>query len=307
MKRLITSIGIVLAATSSQAVTINVATGSASGTYSRVLKEAQMQCQGSVFVTEKNTSGSTENIDKISSNEVNGAFVQMDVLFYRSRTEELNVRTLLNLYPEEVHFVARNVAPKEKGMFASAMSMFSKEAKAINAVEDLNGGTVAAAGGSWVTASVIRLEAEIGYKVIEVGSSDEALAMVREGKVDAAVLVGGQRLGNVDALKEDFKLLPFSEVTVKKLKRVYNPAKLNYPKMRMLGVPSVMTNASFVVFNYKTPDYSKALLDFRGCILDNIAKIRETTGTHPKWRAIADDQRTNEESRGKWPWYTGGK
>jgi len=35
----------------------------------------------------------------------------------------------------------------------------------------------------------------------------------------------------------------------------------------------------------------------RGCILDHVDELKETTGTHPKWQAV------DPANHGKWAWY----
>lgn len=274
------------------AQTLKVATGSQKGTYSTMFKEINAAC-GVSGMQEQSTDGSMTNVDLLVGNQVNAAFVQTDVLFFRSRTENLgNVKTLLALHPEEVHIVALSQPKKEGGV----MGIGSKEVS-LNTVVDLAGRTVGAAGGSYITAQVIRLQSEIPFQVVNSASNDALLQEVASGKLDAALIVGGSPMAAIAALDNRFKLLSIPEAVQAKLKSVYNPAKLSYSRMGAAGVSSVSTDAVFVTREYKTPKMLSALSEFRRCSLKAIPEIKETLGTHPKWQAV------DTANHGKWAWY----
>lgn len=274
------------------AQSLKVATGAAKGTYSTMMRELKDQCP-SLALSELTTDGSMTNVDLLVGNQVNAAFVQTDVMFFRSRTENLaNVKTLLALHPEEVHVVALAQPKKEGGV----MGIGAKDV-VLNSVSDLAGRQVGASGGSYITAQVIRLQSEVPFQVTGFSSNDELLKQVAAGKIDAAVIVGGAPLAAVAALDSRFKLLGFPEQVQAKLKSVYNPAKLTYSRMGAAGVPSVSTDALFVTREYKTPKMVAALASFRRCAVQSIPEIKESLGTHPKWQAV------DESNRGKWAWY----
>lgn len=280
-----------------QAQQLKVATGSATGTYSKMLKEMNGQCsETGIVVMEQNTSGSMENVNLLVGNQVNGAFVQTDVLFYRGRTEDLsNVKTLVALHPEEVHVVARAVSGlKEGGKFG-----FGAKEVVLTNVNDLAGRTVVAWGGSVVTAQVIRLQSELSFNVIEVKDAKEAMAALDSGTAQAVIAVGGAPLGFVSALNANYKLLQFPEATQGKLKGVYRPARLNYNNLGAagMGVNTVATDAIFVTREYKTEKFTNSLAALRSCVLNKLDELKETTGTHPKWQAV------DASNKGKWAWY----
>ena len=75
---------------------LKIATGSAKGTYSTMLKELNNVCATEVPIVEVNTNGSMTNVDLLTGNQVNGAWVQSDVLYYRANTEDLSaIKTLI--------------------------------------------------------------------------------------------------------------------------------------------------------------------------------------------------------------------
>lgn len=139
---------------------LKVATGAATGNYSRMFKEFAGVCKDQIMQIEVPSKGSVDNMDKLLGNEVNAAIVQTDVLFFRARNEDLGgVKTLFSLYPEEIHVISPAVSPIKAG---GVMGVGAKPIQ-LNNVSDLAGRSVAAWGGSIVTAQVIRLQSEINF------------------------------------------------------------------------------------------------------------------------------------------------
>lgn len=297
MKKFLIAMSLAVAATGAFAqATLKVSTGSASGTYSRMFKELSATCKNELPLVEVNSTGSVQNIDRLIGNEVNGAFTQTDVIFFRGQTEELgDYKTLVSLHPEEVHVVTRTVSPIVEG----GTMGFGKKPIELNRVEDLAGRTVAAYGGSFVTAQVVRLQSEIQYKVVEVQNFKDAKAALDAGQVAAILMVGGAKLGDIETLDRNYKLLPFSEQTIGKLKRVYVPATLNYSNLGSggNGIKTVATEALLVVRAYKSPKFVEAMASLRKCFNDNVETISETTGMHAKWRLVKPG------NEGKWGYY----
>lgn len=283
----------------SQAQQLKVATGGAKGTYSALFKEIASRCGTLLPFIEQNTSGSMENMDLLLGNQINGAFVQTDVLFFRARSEDLSgIKTLLALHPEEVHVLALNVTYKEGGTTVFGKTIGGNEV-VIKNVSDLSNRVVGAAGGSFISAQIIRLQSEIPFTVKQYDDGSKVLAALKSGEIQAGLFVGGSPLGDLKDLGPEFKLLSFGEDTVGKLKGVYRPAKISYTKMgtSSTGVQTIATDALFVTREYKTPKMVEGLALLRSCVLSSLDELKETTGTHPKWQTITVD------NKGKWAWY----
>lgn len=275
---------------------LKVATGASTGNYARIFKEFSAMCKDQITQIEVSSKGSVDNMDKLLGNEVNAAIVQTDVLFFRARNEDLGgVKTLFSLYPEEIHVIAPAVSLIKEGGVAG----FGAKAVAFNSVSDLSGRGVAAYGGSIVTAQVIRLQSEINFTVLEVADYKAAKAALDAGTVAAIIMVGGQPMDDVKALTNAYKLLPFNESSVAKLKNVYVPAKLNYSGMGQggSGVPTIATESLFVTRAYKTPKFVESMSALRGCFTEKLPELQETTGMHKKWSAVHSD------NTGKWAYY----
>lgn len=285
---------VAFAAAGTQAQTLRVATGGAKGTYSQMSKELSNACGTEVPLVEVNSTGSMENVSNLVGNQVNAAFVQSDVLYLRARTEELgNVKTLLALHSEQVHIVTRATS----GLKTGGVMGVGGSAVNFTDLSSLAGYKVGAAGGSVVTAQVIRLQSEIPFNVVPFETNDAVLAAVKSGAVEAGLFVGGSPMPLIAALGPDLKLLPISGAVVERLKGVYKPARLNYPKMGAAGVTTVSTDALFVTREYKTEKMTSSLARFRACALAKLDDLKETTGTHPAWQGV------DPANKGKWAWY----
>lgn len=287
---------VAMSATAMAQVQLKVATGAPSGNYARLFKEFQGVCKNEIMQVEVPSRGSVDNMDKLLGNEVNAAIVQTDVLFYRARNEDLSgVKTLFSLYPEEVHVITPAVSPIMEG---GTLGIGKKPAQ-FSTVNDLSGRAVAAWGGSVVTAQVIRLQSEINFTVQEVNDFKSAKALLDAGTVAAIIMVGGQPMDDVKALSTAYKLLPFPEATMGKLKNVYVGAKLNYSSMGQggNGVQTIATESLFVTRAYKTEKYVTALGSLRSCFDHNLGDLKETTGYHKKWATV------DSSNTGKWAYY----
>jgi len=274
--------------------TFKVSTGGAGATYSRMAKEIGNVCANDIQLQELNSSGSMQNMDRLTGNEVQGAFVQTDVIKFRGNTEDLsNIKTLVTLHPEQVHLVALAAgAGKEGGVMG-----FGGKQVVFNTINDLAGRTVVASGGSYITAQVIRLQTEINFNVVEVADAKAAIEAVNAGTAAAALFVGGQPMDNLKTLNKAHKLLSIPEPMIAKLKNVYKPSTLNYTNMGSTGITTVSTDAILVVREYKTPKMVEALSKFRACFNAKAPELAETTGTHAAWTKVVVG------AEAKWPMY----
>jgi TRAP-type uncharacterized transport system substrate-binding protein len=274
---------------------VKVATGSAKGTYHALFANIAEKCGDQMAIVEVGSSGSLENLDKLAGKEVGAAFMQTDALFASAQGRDLgNIKTLVAFNKESVHVVA----PVQSGLqTAGNMVGFGKQPIVFNGAEDLAGYKVAAAGGSMITAQLIKLQGQLNWTIVPVESADAALAAAKSGAVQAAVLVGGQPLGNVKGLGNDYKLLGFKQGTVDLLKTVYVQDKLSYPKLSSAAINTIATEALLVTRTVNTPDRLSTLANFRSCVLKNVPEWQDADGAHPAWSQV------DVANRGKWAYY----
>lgn len=275
---------------------LQVATGSKEGTYARMLAQVNGACSSVTPLIETNTSGSQEALELLMGNTVNMAFVQTDVLHLRARTEDMSgIKALLTLHPETVHIVVRSDQPLKSG---GVIGIGAKEVP-ITEIGQLAGLPVAAVGGAFVTAQVIRLHSEVPFSVQPYNSNDDAMKALDAGKVRAVLMVGGAPFAPVAKLTPPYSLVGIGEANMAKLKSVYKPAKLTYNKLGAAGVPTAATEAVIATRDYKTDRMAKSLSGLRTCIANALDDLKERTGTHPAWQHVKAD------NKGTWTRYEG--
>lgn len=291
----LTAIAALLAVTSVQSQQVKVATGGPKGTYHALFANIAEKCGEQMAMVEVPSDGSITNLDKLAGKEVGAAFMQTDVLFASAQGRDLgNIKTLVAFNKESVHVITGNAS----GLRTSGnMVGMGKQDIVFNTAEDLSGYKIAAAGGSVVTAQLIKLQGQINWSVVPVADNDAALAAVKAGQVQAAVLVGGQPMPIVKGLTSGVKLLPFKPATVELLKTVYTPQKLSYTQLSTNAVSSIATDALLVTRTVNTPERLAALGSLRACISKHVPEWQDADGAHPAWSEV------DINNKGKWPYY----
>lgn len=273
---------------------LTVATGGEKGTYYRMFGELSQICGDSMVLVNKKTSGAVENLELLTSKKVNAAFMQPDILHLAKGYQDLSdIKTLFALYPEEVHFVASAVPFKEGGRFG-----FGGNTITLSYITDLAGRSVGAAGGAIPTAKVIKLMSQVPYNLVEFPDNDSLSAALKKGEIQAAVFVGGQPLGSVEAFGQGYKVLAFPENIIHALREVYMPARVSYSKLtNSTGIATVSMESLVVTRNYTLARHVEGLARLRQCFYKNLVELKEGNGTHAKWAEVKPD------SKGKWQWY----
>lgn len=284
------------AVTAAQAQQVKVATGGLRGTYHALFANIADKCGDQMAMIEVQSSGSLENLDKLSGKEVGAAFMQTDALFASAQGRDLgNVKTLVAFNREAVHVVTLSASGMKTG--GKLGTSFGATDVVFNTVEDLTGMKVAAAGGSMITAQLVKLQGQVNFTVVPAKDNDEALALLKAGQVQGVMMVGGQPLGNVKALGTEYKLVGFQPKTVELLKTVYLADKLSYPKLSPAAVPTISTEALLVTRTYNTPDKLNMLAAFRSCVYKHIGEWQDADGAHPAWAQV------DAANKGKWAYY----
>lgn len=288
MKRTLTTV-LLLAFPAAQAAppTLNVATGSPTGTYSAMFKNVGLLCTQSAYLKERGTSGSLENIDLLLNNEVSLAFVQSDVLKARQQIDQdprvENIRALLPLHREEVHLFARPAVVKKNILGKTSVT-------GVQNFADLKGKRVGAWGGSVITARVVGAMTGVSYQIVTFKDQPTAFAALQGGQVDAVLAVVGQPATWVKNLS-GVQLVAVP--TNPKLGAIYTPARLFYPNLGPQSVPTIAVQSVLATRDFKTPDKKTLLLDYQKCAMDKLVNLQEDEGMHPKWQDV--DFKT-------WPW-----
>lgn len=302
MKKIITALILAASALVAQAQNFTVATGDFKGgsTYSRMFRELQAKCNrtpGVPLLEERETNGGATNMALVAGNQVAGAIVPTDMLFFTKMTDEAkvaNIRTLFTLHPEELHFVARADVKKEGGYLGG---LVGGQKVSYNNVADLAGRPVGAVGGSVYSGRVFSQQSKLNFSVVEFPNNEALKNALLSKQVDAILVVGGAPHALVSSLDQQYRLLEVSPDTQKAVGNLYKSAKLSYGNLNQAGVNTVATQAQFVTRVWRSDDMQKSLKALRECFTKNLPVIQDTLGTHPKWALV------NSDDKGPWTYY----
>lgn len=264
-----------------------VATGPAGNTYDKMFADLTAQCQMDVHALfiGKESSGSVENISRLLNNQVTAAVVQLDVLHFKARAEDMSqIKVLFPMHVEQVHLVA--LRPRADA-WARALDWLGAwwGRKPLTELAQLRHRKVAAWGGSVVTAQNISLQASVPFEVVALADQASATKALLEGSVAAVVAVGGAPLKWAETLDSRFGLLAIGAAETALLKEHYRQARISYINLGQAdgkSVDTVATSAVLVTRNYRTPALACMLDSVRACVQRHLPDL-QGTGNHKSW------------------------
>jgi uncharacterized protein len=254
------------------ALALTIATGTSEGTYYQIAQDIkQIAEQSGIPIEIVQTSGSFENINLLGSGKVDLAILQLDTLKFASDVLQARaginllaeVKVVLNLFPEELHVIAKN--------------------ENIRSLDQLNGKKVAVGpenGGSALTAEV--LLTLYGVRVEKSFEAPaEALQKLQTGALDALIFVGGAPVPAFEKLDRSFHFvrLPANPLMEQIYQKRQIPSAV-YPwaaAMETYTVPSVVMTR-----DRKDEGYAAVIQKLVLAILTNKEKL-DASG-HPKWK-----------------------
>lgn len=285
MKRILLALALVLYASVALAAgpqgEIVVATGKGGGTYSQIYKD--IQAVNTTHTLKEIPDGdSITNLELLMSNGCNLAFVQMDILYAKKMVEndpEIDaVKTFMTLYPAEIHFIALSNNPY------------------VNNYSDIANKKVGIFGGAKYSMKVLGAKTNVRPMITNEYDNPKALiAALDKGEIDVAVAAGGQPIAWIKALNKNYKFVNFDRFD--SVRDIYSRAVLDYSTVSNSGCATPAVQSLIVTLDYKTKKKIDLITSFRKSLFANIDEIRETTGSHKKWRVI------NPRDKGYWPYY----
>jgi len=254
------------------ALAFTIATGSAEGTYFKIAQDIkQIAEKEGIPIEVVQTNGSFDNINLLGAGKADLAILQLDVLRFVAETmlkeTGFNVfqeaKVVLNLYPEEIHIIAKD----EK----------------IRSVSELQGKRVAVGpekSGSALTAEV--LLAGFNIRIDRVfDTPEEAVKKIASGDLDALIFVGGAPVPAFRNLDRSFHFVTIP--TDSGLEQIYPKKKIAQNVYGWAGevethaVPSVIMTR-----NRDDRDFAVSLQKLVLSILVN--KENLDANGHPKWK-----------------------
>ncbi len=277
-----------------------VADASSSGTYKEMLGQVKGVCNSDDYdIVEADVKGgATDNLAALLANKVSAAFLHSDVIYFYGRTEPKyhDYKTLVALYPEDIHIVALRSSGIKAGGYAG--TGIGAKVVEFTTMTDLAGYKVGAAGGGVITARILSGEGEGHFDVVQYNSGADVLAALGKNEIQAAVFVGGAPLTNVAALSADaYKLLSINEAAATRLSGVYRRTTINYVNLHSDNVPTLAPMATIVTRKYTVAKFVAPQRRFRECFYAGLTELQETPGNHPKWQLV------NPDDHGVWEWY----
>lgn len=255
-----------------QALALTIATGSSEGTYFKIAQDIKRLAESEGIPVEVvQTNGSFDNVNLLGAGKVDLAILQLDVLRFVAeimlKETGFNVfqeaKVVLNLYPEEIHIIAKD----EK----------------IRTVQDLEGKKVAVGpekSGSALTAEV--LLAGFNVHIDRVFDSPEiAIKKIASSDLDALIFIGG---APVPAFRDLDRSFHFVTIPMDSgLEQIYPKKKIAENVYNWAGAQETHAVPSVIMTrNRDDADFAVTLQKLVLAILVN--KENLDANGHPKWK-----------------------
>jgi uncharacterized protein len=259
------------------AADIGVITGSDKGTYYQFGLNLQTLAKpNGMTVTVHNSKGSVENIYAVYQRPgVQVGIVQSDVLAFVARVQSdptlqriaKKIKMVFPLYNEEIHLVAR-----------SAIASFDELANKRVAIGREGSGT-------YLTARLLFKVSEVAPREMVPIDTDEALAELKAGRIDAMFFVAGypvRLLSEGVTAADDLRLVPITNKDIAEFyPRVAIPS--NTYAWQREAVETVAVKAVLVSFDYRRSD-CEAVGKFAQLLATNLDWLKKNG--HQKWTAV---------------------
>lgn len=275
---------------------IIVANSSVSGTYELMTQEIGEYCSTDSFTIEPAPGvkgGIMQNLAALRGNGASAAFVRADVVYALAQSDPTyrNFKTLVSLYPEDIHILAL----RQSKMRAQGWNHWGS--KDFDTAADLAGYPVGASSGGHITGRI--LTGAIGFsEVKEYPSGKAVMTALDNGEIAAAIFVGGTPLPSLQGLTGDkYKLLSIPDSVANKLSGVYKRSQISYQNLSESPVATLSSPALILTRKYTTPKMIAPQAKFRSCFLAHLTELQETPGKHPKWQEVSPTD------HGPWEWY----
>lgn len=277
---IILGVALIFAATvPASAADMGIVTGSEKGTYYQFgLNLQRLMKSNGINLTVSPSKGSVENVFAVYQRPATQlGIVQSDVLAFVARVETdpvlqriaKKIKMVFPLYNEEIHILGRNVANFDD--LADKRVAIGREGS-----------------GTYLTARLMFKVAEVEPKQMLLIDTDQALAELKAGRIDAMFYVAGAPVKLFTEGVAEADGLALVPVTNKSITEFYPNVELparSYP-WQAQAVPTVAVKSVLVSFDFRRLDcenvgrFAQILATNMGWLSDN---------GHPKWKAVKLD------------------
>ncbi len=259
------------------AADIGVITGSEKGTYYQFGLNLQALAKpNGITVAVHNSKGSVENIFAVYQRPgVQVGIVQSDVLAFVARVQTdpalqriaKKIKMVFPLYNEEIHLLARN-----------GVASFDELANKRVAIGREGSGT-------YLTTRLLFKVSEVAPREMVPIDTDEALAELKAGRIDAMFFVAGypvRLLSEGVSARDELRLVP---ITNKDIAEFYPRAAIpaNTYAWQEQAIETVAVKAVLVSFDYRRTD-CESVGKFAQLLAANLDWLKKNG--HAKWKAV---------------------
>ncbi len=279
---------------------LRMATGPEGGVYARLARDIQAVCGKTVNVCAVPSKGGLQNLTMLSSSEADVGFAQVDILTELGRGGNPSIQKLQAVMP--LHANLLHVVTLRRGSRLPRLDMLGNlwggskdmpglgETKVFSKFSELRRMQVAVAGSAVLSGQT--LNAQLGYNMtfVEAADDDEALALLRADKVQAAFLTGGWPYKSISKQPTNSDLLlAVTDINVPPPVAI---VKRDYPNLAAYGVPFISAPNLLLTRPFKTGgDKSRNVDTLRRCIKSHMDELQEGDYS-PVWQEVKDTSDT---------------
>ena len=300
MKKVLSVMFLVLALTlavSAQS-TLRIAADSSSGTYATNLGQLIDKCSDSslditplVGNPPGSNGGAVGNLDLLYNNKADAAFMHSDVYLYNAQADPAynKFKTLIAFWPEPIHVVVLAQSKTFKQVKKSGLCVYNCTDNVqvnFNNLSDLNGYSVAAAGGGVLTSHILSSQGGGNFNVVDAGSGKEVMNKLDSGEVQAAIFVGAAPLPNLASVQRSgkYRIIPIGESISNRVGNIYRPVKVNYPGMTSGPVATLAPLATLISKQFNTAAKTTAQRKLRSCLANKLGDLQDNGD--PNWQEV---------------------
>lgn len=254
---------------------LRIATGPKDGVYTQMALDMQKVCGQIVPMTFVPSQGGLENLNRLSANEADLGFAQIDLMQRMGKNGDQNIRDLqavVTLHSNLLHVLAKKNGAKN--LDKSLLNPFGDSRRAINKFSDLKGARVALVGSAQLTGQSLEEQLGYGMSFRPADTADKAFEMLNADKVDAVFITGGWPYGPISSLPSGSGLM-LLEYDLKP-QAPFTQMKRNYPNMMSYNL-SFLASTNVLLSNPFKPNgmRGKMVAALQKCIVKNLDELQE--------------------------------
>jgi TRAP-type uncharacterized transport system substrate-binding protein len=270
---------------------LRVATGPRGKVYERLFADMRSVCGAEVALCAVPSEGGLQNLSLLSASQADIGLAQLDTVEAMKDGDD-NVRQLQVLMP--LHSNLLHVISLTAGSKVDVTTVLGRPVPGtgrtllVRSYDDLRGLRVAAVGSAQLMGQMISKQLGLNIAVDNADSDDQALEMLRSGRIQAVFTTVGWPSPLVARLRDDtYTLVRYEAKTApgsyQVVKRNYqNLGALNHP---FLAAPNLLLSPPFKA----SGGYFKRVAALRRCLVKNLDTLQEGS-YHPGWKEIRDAQ-----------------